>query len=315
MSFEGMDVDQLQGLARQIDADAQTLSDLVTTLTGVAGRLPFYWQGPVAVTFEQDWQAKYRPALLAAGNTLAALHAHLVSNINRQAAASAADSGGGTAAVISGGGVAAVLSGIGTAWGIVKAADSYLSTVETPLDWAKDLSGPAYDPRDPAFNEYGKTWSELIKLDHDSPLLKYHESSVLQWLHDTPQVKTVGEFLSKGPASEVLEKAGIVGLAVGAVSTGVDAYHTGEELGEHHYAAAGGDLVDTTADGLKTIPTPATYLAGVALTLGKEDYDMAAQTDWTALPALSSQNIRDIYVPALKDVPGQMVAPLMKAFF
>ena len=37
MSFEGMDVDQLQGLAKQVDADAQALYNLVTSLNGVIG--------------------------------------------------------------------------------------------------------------------------------------------------------------------------------------------------------------------------------------------------------------------------------------
>ena len=67
MSFEGMDVDQLQGLAKQIDSDAQALDSLVTTLTGVVGTITLLWNGPVAATFEQDWQSKNRPALLAAG--------------------------------------------------------------------------------------------------------------------------------------------------------------------------------------------------------------------------------------------------------
>jgi uncharacterized protein YukE len=91
MSFEGMDIDQLQGLAKQIDSDAQTLYNLVTSLTGVVGTLTFMWNGPVAVTFEQDWQTKNRPGLLGAYNTLTNLHSHLVSNISQQTSASAAE--------------------------------------------------------------------------------------------------------------------------------------------------------------------------------------------------------------------------------
>lgn len=93
MSFEGMDVEQLQGLAKQIDSDAQALDSLVTTLTGVVGTLTLLWNGPVAVTFEQDWQSKNRPALLGAYNTLRDLHTHLVSNISQQTSASAAEGG------------------------------------------------------------------------------------------------------------------------------------------------------------------------------------------------------------------------------
>jgi uncharacterized protein YukE len=93
MSFEGMDVDRLQGLAKQIDSDAQALDNLVTTLTGVVGTLTLLWNGPVAATFEQDWQSKNRPALLSAYNTLRDLHTHLVSNISQQTSASAAEGG------------------------------------------------------------------------------------------------------------------------------------------------------------------------------------------------------------------------------
>ena len=93
MSFEGMDIDQLQGLAKQIDSDAQVLYNLVTDLTGVVGGLTLLWHGPMAATFEQDWQSKNRPALLAAYNTLRDLHTHLVNNISQQTSASGADGG------------------------------------------------------------------------------------------------------------------------------------------------------------------------------------------------------------------------------
>ena len=93
MSFDGMDVDQLQGLAKQVNSDAQALYNLVTSLNGVIGGLTSLWNGPVAATFEQDWQSKNRPALLAAHNTLTDLHAHLIANINQQVSASAADGG------------------------------------------------------------------------------------------------------------------------------------------------------------------------------------------------------------------------------
>lgn len=93
MSFEGMDVDQLTALAKQIDSAAQALYNLVTNLTGTMGGLTLLWHGPVAATFEQDWESKNRPALLAAHNILTNLHTHLVNNINQQKSASAAGTG------------------------------------------------------------------------------------------------------------------------------------------------------------------------------------------------------------------------------
>jgi hypothetical protein len=91
MPFEGMDADQLRGLATRIDSDAQTLSGLVTTMTGVLAELTLFWYGPMVAVFEQDWQAKHRPSLLAAHDILTGLHTHLVSNIDQQISASAAE--------------------------------------------------------------------------------------------------------------------------------------------------------------------------------------------------------------------------------
>jgi uncharacterized protein YukE len=93
MSLEGMDVDELRGLAAQLGTDESTLSGLITTVNGIAGELVLLWNGPASVTFEQDWQSRHRPALLAALSTLSSLHTHLVNNVNQQASASAAEGG------------------------------------------------------------------------------------------------------------------------------------------------------------------------------------------------------------------------------
>lgn len=93
MSLEGMDVDEMRGLAQQLGTDLDTLNRLLATVSGLVGRLPSLWQGPAASAFEADWQSRYRPGLLGAVSTLTALHAHLVSNISQQQSASAADGG------------------------------------------------------------------------------------------------------------------------------------------------------------------------------------------------------------------------------
>jgi uncharacterized protein YukE len=111
MSFEGMDVDELSGLAKQIDSDARKLYELVSTLSGTLGELTLLWHGPVAATFEQDWLARNRPALLAAYDTLSALSKHLASNIGQQSAASAADGGWSAAGAADGGWPAARVAG------------------------------------------------------------------------------------------------------------------------------------------------------------------------------------------------------------
>jgi uncharacterized protein YukE len=258
MSFEGMDVDQLQGLAKQINADARALSDLVTTLTAVAARLTVLWHGPLAAAFEQDWQSKLSPSLQAATGTLTDLHTHLQNNINAQISASAADAGpgGGTGAILP-----AVVAGAGAIWTGAQLVGQFTS----PVDTVASLIPGASD--------------------------------------DLPVLGATGDFDT--------------GMAM--VTAGIDGAKAGDALANHQYAAAGGDLVDGTADALKAggPEDPVPYLAGVTLELGKEDYDLAGQIDWSqGVPnPLTGSNFSTIYAPALEAVPGEMVDPLMKAFF
>jgi uncharacterized protein YukE len=261
MSFEGMDVDQLQGLAKQINADARALTDLVTTLTAVAARLTVLWHGPLAAAFEQDWQSKLSPSLQAATGTLTDLHTHLQNNINAQISASAADAGlagtsGGTSAILP-----AVVAGVGVIWSGAQLAGQFTSPVDT--------------------------MASLIPGASD----------------DLPVLGATGDFDT--------------GMAM--VTAGIDGAKAGDALANHQYAAAGGDLVDGTADALKAggPEDPVPYLAGVTLELGKEDYDLAGQIDWSqGVPnPLTGSNFSTIYAPALEAVPGEMVDPLMKAFF
>ena len=84
----------------------------------------------MAATFEQDWQSKNRPALLAAHNTLTSLHARLVDNINQQTSASAADGGWTAARIISDvENVLAVVGVVGTAIEIIPGASEAVSTL------------------------------------------------------------------------------------------------------------------------------------------------------------------------------------------
>jgi uncharacterized protein YukE len=261
MSFEGMDVDQLQGLAKQINADARALSDLVTTLTAVAARLTDLWHGPLAAAFEQDWQSKLSPSLQAATGTLMDLHTHLQNNVNAQISASAADAGlagtsSGTGAILP-----AIVAGAGVIWNGAQLAGQFTS----PVDTTASLIPGASD--------------------------------------DLPVLGATGDFDT--------------GMAM--VTAGVDGAKAGDALANHQYAAAGGDLVDGTADALKAggPEDPVPYLAGVTLELGKEDYDLAGQIDWSqGVPnPLTGSNFSTIYAPALEAVPREMVDPLMKAFF
>jgi uncharacterized protein YukE len=320
MSFEGMDVDQLQGLAKQVSTDAQVLSDLVTTLTGVVGRLPLFWQGPVAVSFEQDWQAKHRPALLAASSTLTALHAHLVSNISQQAAASAADPAGaaGTAGPhgISGGSVARDL------WSGTQDVAAAAGAVLFPVPFLQQGAGKAEqgikDTAEAARAAAGEDRSLLGKLKDganrvrdaaagayedvteagDGQAADLVDSSGMTWLRDSANMRKAGDFLNSGPASKVVDRATLAGVAVGAAQTLSGAVGTIQDLRHGEDAKAGDEAVETVSDGLKSIPTPVTYLAGVDVNLVSADVKMAYNTDWSDVPnPLNADNFRKYYLP------------------
>ena len=46
MSFEGMDIDEVAELARQLDANARTLTGIAALLGGLAEALGQQWRGP-----------------------------------------------------------------------------------------------------------------------------------------------------------------------------------------------------------------------------------------------------------------------------
>jgi uncharacterized protein YukE len=282
MPIEGMDVDQLQGLARQIDSDAQTLSRVMAAITGVAGQLVLLWRGAVADAFEQDWRSRSRPALQTAYNTLTDLHTHLVNNINQQTSASAAD-GGWTLDRITGdaGNVLTAVGLAGIALSAVQAVgkDAGLIAKHEPLE-----------PDDPsllAFLKGDQTVSDVVR----SPGMK--------WLYDSSDVRTAGEVLTSGPVDKALKVVGVAGIAVGTVKTLDDAYHAADALDQDHYAAAANYFVDGVADGLKTVPNPVIYLAGVDVSL----LHQVATLDWKDTPnPFSGSNFSQDYVPVLKSM-------------
>jgi uncharacterized protein YukE len=281
MSFEGMDVDQLRGLASQINADAQALSGLVNTLTGVAGRLPFYWQGPVATAFEQDWQAKYRPQLLAACNTLTALHAHLVSNINQQATASAADGSWASGSGSGAGGLTAA-----NLFGYVEKGITGIGAVGLPLGIIGELGEAGPDLS--GASRWAKAWSYAT----DDHLFRLSPGDI-GWM------KSTAKFVDDSHIGTGLKVVGLAGSAIGVAHVVEDSYRTGEDLGEGNYVGAANEFVTGVADGLQAYPSPVTYLAGVDIKL----LDQVANLDWKDTPSpFSGSNFEQDYVPVFKSM-------------
>ena len=307
-----MDVDQAQGLARRLEANAQALASIDAALAGLASELSHYWRGPALAAFQQQWATRHRPALGNATQALADMHTHLVANIQQQLRASAADPSLDQAGAIGGGAaLTALLGGVRSAWGILDRFDQIESPVETLVDKIHEVAG-----NKDIVCRYDQTWTRLMNLDHESPLLKYKQSPVLHWLHDNPHVQQADEILTKTHTTALLDKlVPTVGTAMGVAKVTVDIGQGGAELYHQQYASAGGHFVDATADGLKTIPNPVAYLAGGTVALLKEDYILGSQIDWKNIPnPLNADTFRNDYLPTFESLPGQTVGILAKAY-
>lgn len=307
MSFEGMDVDQAQQLARQFGANAQALAGITVALGGLAQQLSHCWHGPAAATFQYQWTAQHHAALSSAAQALADMHGRLVANIDQQAWASASSTVGGlgpAGTVLSGAAVTALLTGIGRGWIVLQTGAGWEGLVQTPLDKIREVAGPD--------DEYDKTWARLIKLDHDGPLLKYKESPVINSLHDNVHVQRAAEILGSTHSAAVLGKLDTAGKGLGYVTTGVDGAESLNDLRQHHFGSAAGSAVDASSTALMNSDNPALFLAGFDVALFKKDYELAQQVDWKeGIPnPLNASNFRNDYIPTFKQLPGQLVSTL-----
>ncbi|MGH3154844.1 MAG: WXG100 family type VII secretion target [Streptosporangiaceae bacterium] len=298
MSFEGMDVNRAQALARTLGAHAQALAQITASIGSLAAVLADSWRGQAAVTFQHQCAAQYRPALGQAAQALGDMHTHLVANIQQQIRASAPDAGSDSAvrtdALL---GSAIIAGGLHVAETVWKTANTVNDWGVTPLDKLGEIAGNDY-----VTGRYDAQWTRLINLDRDSDFLKYKTSPVLHGLHDSSAVQEIGGFLDKTHVTGVVKRLSPVGQAIGWVSVGVNLYHAGDDIYHHQYAAAGGQLVDATATGLMNSDNPALFLAGAGLTLLKDDYDRD--------PSMFNAAIR----PTFDTLPGNSAGALEKAF-
>ncbi len=304
MSLEGMDVDQAQGLARQLDGYGQALAHISAALAGLAAELSHSWRGPTSATFQQQCTVQYRPSLSNAEQALNDMHAHLAANIQQQIRTSAADSGSSrTWGVIAG--LTTVLGKASDTW------DDRVGRFTDPLEKIEKLAG-----NDWVTGRYDKTWTRLMDLDRNSSLLKFKQSPVLHALHDNPLIQGADHLLTVTHADKVLETLGPVGTAIGWAAVGSDVGQSAIALHDHQYASAGGHLVDATADYLKTRGGPVAYLAGADIVIWKENYDLASQIDWKqGIPnPFNAGTFREDYLPTFKSMPGQVAGILEKAF-
>jgi len=315
--LEGMDVDEAQRLAQQLGANAQALAHITAALGGLAEELSYCWRGPASATFQYEWTARYHAMLSAAAQALADAHARLLANIGQQTQASAADSGFGLAGgILSGIGLSAILGGISRGWADLQTGAGWEGLAQTPLDKIAELAGTDDVPvvlRDGSLEEdYGKQWSRLLELDHDSPFLKYKESPILNSLHDNTYVQRAGEILGDSHPAAVLGTLDKAGKGLGYVTTGVDGALALNDLREGHYGSAAGSAIDATSSALMNSDNPVGFLAGFDIALYKKDYELASQIDWKqGIPnPFNAANFRNDYIPTFKSLPGQLVSTL-----
>lgn len=334
MSLEGMDVNEMRGLAQQLDTDLDTLNRLVAAVNELVGRLPLLWHGPAAAAFESDWQSKHRPELATAASTLTSLRDHLVSNLNQQVAASAAD-GGWTLGRVLGD----AESGAEKLWEL---KGKKWDPIAGPVGFLKDLGGKEYQVGSKEYKEYSKAWSKLIQLDHNGPFFKYHDSSAFQYVHrtvdkvsskisdvvhdvtspvrnaihdsslahdlrETETVEKAGKFLAHTHLDSFLGPAGI---ALAATDFVVNVGQAGVDIKDHRYAGAIQHVGSAVQDA-----GPVGFLAGGTIRLLADDYQLGRQVEWSQLPnPLSGDNFVQDYLPSAGDSPLKTLGVLSDAF-
>ena len=318
MSYEGMDVDQARGLARQFDANANALAAIAATVTGLAADLAYHWRGPVSAAFERDWSARQGPALHAAAQSLSDLHARLVVNIDQQVTASAGTGGSVTGGSVTGGGgtldrIVKDASGAWNWWGKI---NFWPSVLGMPVDLIDKLSSDAYVANSAASKEYNQVWQGLIKLDHNSAFLKFHESPALRYIHDLSWVQKGQEYL--GVADRALVRThlasvlGPFGMIMGASDAIVNGGQAINDLWHGHYNSAIMHL-GTVAEDEGGV---AGLVGGFSVRLLAEDYELGKPIQWSQLPSdFTGGNFQRFFLPSLEAAPGQALGPVVKALF
>ena len=280
MALEGMDVDQAQRLARQLESYAQALTHLTSALGTLTGELSYHWQGPASAAFQQQWAAQHRGALGGAAQALADMHAHLIANMQQQIQASAAGPGGGTG---SGSGPRGASSGfsLGGLWRNVNTGSTWVSILTSPFDVLDKIAG------------------------------YQHQSPALSWLHDNVHVQQAYKVLEDAHGPLILKVLGVGGAGVNLVNGGIDVGKAFGNVSHGQYASAGGNLVDATAEGIKAAGTkyPILYPLGVELSAIHKAYDQIRWGEGVPSPFVPG-NFQNDWVPMFKSLPSSFVSTI-----
>lgn len=66
MARMGMDVEAVEGVSKQLKAQAQQIGTLIASIDKIINGLPGVWEGPDATTFVTNWWPQHKKELLNA---------------------------------------------------------------------------------------------------------------------------------------------------------------------------------------------------------------------------------------------------------
>lgn len=84
MALVGMDVEQVRGLAKQLDQQAQEIQNVIGQIDKLIGQLMGAWQGKDANDFHDWWNSQHKPALAKAQEAIHGLSVSANNNAQEQ---------------------------------------------------------------------------------------------------------------------------------------------------------------------------------------------------------------------------------------
>lgn len=84
MARMGMDVEAVEGIANQLKALADQISNLESQINGKVQQLPGIWEGKDAQTFVTQWWPQHQKALKSAAEAVKGLGQSALSNASEQ---------------------------------------------------------------------------------------------------------------------------------------------------------------------------------------------------------------------------------------
>lgn len=312
----GADADELDALARQMRNAAARLEVLSREVNARLVGSP--WNGADAEQFRQQWQQTLKPGLVRTSAFLTESHRILAASGAAQREASLS---GGELCSGSGGLAAGAGPSISTVWQAATDSAETWAKIAAPVIGLGTLTRGAS-----TMGRYTNAWRPMLKM---GPLMRYKSSPFLQSI--------------KGLGGAAASKGGIVKQIIdnpafktaNTVAGGITRVDRFLEMGSdfrdivtgrsNGVKMDGGDyarsLADMTASGLKTSKNPVAYLAGVNVSIWSdvvEEGNKAIRSGDMTLRGLpspfSTQSLKDVYLPAAKDVAEQLGSMMVKWF-